>query len=68
VLAPAAANWREYAGYNVADPSEIAPSLRVNSALEIRRYSCPGCGRIHSVDLCRQGAPDPHDVRLLLPA
>jgi N-methylhydantoinase B len=68
VLAPAAANWREYAGYNVADPSEIAPSLRVNSALEIRRYSCPGCGRIHSVDLCRKGAPDPHDVRLLLPA
>ncbi len=63
VFAPAEANWREYAGQHVADPLEIGPTLRVNPALELRRYCCPACGVLHAVDLCRKGAPDPHDVR-----
>ncbi len=66
VLGPAAENWREYAGCDVADAEEIGPMVRVNAAMEIRRYACPGCGRLHAVDLCRKGDPDPHDVRLAL--
>lgn len=66
ILASAEHSWREYAGRNVADPAEIGPALRVNEAMEIRRYSCPGCGRIHAVDLCRKGDPDPDDIRLVL--
>jgi N-methylhydantoinase B len=66
VFAPARDNWREYAGCTVAAPAEVSPLLRLNAALEIRRYSCPGCGRLHAVDLCRKGTPDPHDVYLAL--
>jgi len=66
VLALARENWREYAGCSVAAPGEISPLLRLNAALEIRRYSCPGCGRLHAVDLCRKGAPDPADIHLAL--
>jgi N-methylhydantoinase B len=64
VLAPATENWREYAGQHVAEPTEIGATLRVNEALEIRCYCCPGCGRLHAVDVCRKGAPDRFDVRL----
>jgi N-methylhydantoinase B len=66
ILAPAKENWRAYSGRNVATPSEVSPLVWVNEALEIRRYACPGCGRIHAVDLCRKGEPDPHDIRLVL--
>jgi N-methylhydantoinase B len=66
LLGPARENWREYAARHVADPQEIGPSLLVNDALEIRCYACPRCGRMHSVNVCRKDAPDPHDVRLVL--
>jgi N-methylhydantoinase B len=66
VLAPARENWREYSGRDIAEPSEISPLIWVNDAMEVRRYSCPGCGRIHAVDLCRKGAPDPHDIQVAL--
>jgi N-methylhydantoinase B len=66
VLGPAEASWREYAARHVAAPAEIGPSLLVNPALELRCYACPACGRLHAVNVCRVGAPDPHDVRLAL--
>ncbi|MFC0527641.1 hydantoinase B/oxoprolinase family protein [Phytohabitans kaempferiae] len=64
VLAPADVNWREYAGRDVADPEEIRLGLRLNDVMEIRRYACPGCGRLHAVDVCKKDAPDPYDIRL----
>jgi N-methylhydantoinase B len=64
VYAPVTENWREYAGQRVAEPTEIGATLRVNEALEIRCYCCPGCGRLHAVDVCRKGAPDRLDVQL----
>ncbi|HZR97506.1 MAG TPA: hydantoinase B/oxoprolinase family protein [Chloroflexota bacterium] len=66
LLGRAEENWREYAARHVAAPEEIGPSLRVNPALEIRCYACPGCGRMHAVNVCRVGAPDPHDIHLAL--
>lgn len=65
-VAPANAMWREYAGREVADPDEIRLGLRLNDKLEIRRYACPGCGRLHAVEVCKKGAPDVDDVRLAL--
>jgi N-methylhydantoinase B len=66
VLAPARENWREYAGCQVAAPADLGPRVRLSDEIEVRRYACPGCGRLHAVDVCRKGTPDPHDVRLVL--
>lgn len=68
VVAPAHENWREFAGRQIADPAELGARLKVHDAVEVRRYSCPGCGRIHAVDVCRAGSPDPYDIRLALAA
>lgn len=66
VLAPTAENWREFAGQAAAQPGEIGLRMNVHESMEVRRYACPGCGRLHAVDLCRKDAPDPHDIRLAL--
>jgi N-methylhydantoinase B len=65
-IAPAGDNWREYAGRHVAEPGDIGIGLVVHALLEIRQYSCGGCGRLHAVDVCRAKAPDPHDIRLAM--
>ena len=66
MLAPAAASWRAYVGRKVAAPAELGPAVRLNAAMEVRLYACPGCGRLQAVDVCRQGAPDRIDVQLAL--
>jgi N-methylhydantoinase B len=68
VLGPASGRWREHAGRSVAEPADIAPSFRIPAGMEVRRYACPGCGRLHAVELCHAAAPDSQDVRLVLPA
>jgi len=65
-LAPAQENWREYAGCKLAAPADLGPRARLSEEIEMRRYACPGCGRLHAVDICRKGTPDLHDVRLVL--
>ena len=65
ILAPARANWREYAGRVVLPAEQIGVGLKINDAMEARAYACTGCGRLHAVDICRKDAPDPHDIRLL---
>jgi N-methylhydantoinase B len=63
VISPVEDNWRQHAAREVADPEAIRLGLRLNDTMEIRRYACPGCGRLHATDLCRKGAPDLFDVR-----
>jgi N-methylhydantoinase B len=64
VLAPAAENWRDYAGVQVAGDGIEDIGLRLNGALELRSYCCPSCSRLLSVDCCGAGEPHPHDVKL----
>ncbi len=66
VLAPATENWREYAAFQLAGPEDLSPGTRLHPEIEVRRYACPGCGRMHAVDVCRSGTPDRFDVRLAL--
>jgi N-methylhydantoinase B len=66
VLAPTRENWREYAGCKLAEPAELGPTVRLHEAMEVRMYACPGCGRLHAVDVCRKGTPDRQDIRLAL--
>ena len=64
ILAPAGENWRWYAAADVADAADVAIGATVQPSMEFRRYHCPECGRLHSVDLVPVDAEDPHDVRL----
>lgn len=66
LLGPAAENWRDYAVADAAEPADVALALIVHESMEFRRYHCPGCGLLHSVDLVPKGAADPHDIRLHL--
>jgi N-methylhydantoinase B len=66
VLAPARENWREYASCRLATPAELGPAMRLHDQMDVRLYACPGCGRLHAADVCRQGAPARHDIRLAL--
>jgi N-methylhydantoinase B len=65
-LAAANENWRTYAGVSVAEPGELGIGLLVHQSLEMRRYSCPGCGRLHAVDICRKTSVDPHDIKIAI--
>lgn len=65
VLARAEENWREYAGKHVADPQLPGIGLKVHELLELREYACPACGRLHAVDVCRKGTPEPTDIRFV---
>jgi len=64
ILSAAAENWRDYAGVHVDSDGYEDVGLRVNRALELRSYCCPGCSRLLSVDCCAVGEPHPHDVKL----
>lgn len=66
VLAESRENWREYAGRMVGDPAETGLALRLHDRLELRQYSCRGCGKLLAVDVERVGAPDVHDIRFQL--
>src|SRR5207247_4483048 len=66
VLALAAENWRPYAGLGLAAIEDVTPNSRLNPKVEIRRYGCPGCGRLHSVDVALKGSPHLYDVQLAL--
>jgi N-methylhydantoinase B len=66
VFARADENWREFAGRTVLDAGRLGIALKINDAMEARAYACTGCGRLHAVDVCRTGSPDPHDIRLVL--
>jgi N-methylhydantoinase B len=66
ILAPAAENWRLYAGREVSDPGEIAASFRLADSMEIRRYCCPSCGQLKAVDVAHKDSPDFFDIRLSL--
>ena len=64
VFGPAAESWREYAARQVLAPATTGNII--SDAMELREYACPGCGRLHAVDICRKTDPDPHDIRLAL--
>ncbi|MGA2394884.1 MAG: hydantoinase B/oxoprolinase family protein [Candidatus Lustribacter sp.] len=65
VFAPADENWREYASRNRIAAADLGIGLKINDAMEARAYACPGCGRLHAVDICRTESADPHDIRLV---
>ncbi|WP_283134546.1 hydantoinase B/oxoprolinase family protein [Rhizohabitans arisaemae] len=65
-FAPVQEPWRPYAGLRaVQDIRELSHATRLDEDLELRCYACPGCGRLHAVDVVRRGADHLDDLRLL---
>ncbi|GII95248.1 hydantoinase B/oxoprolinase family protein [Sinosporangium siamense] len=66
VLAPAGGPWRPYAGlHTTGDIRELSHATRLDAGLELRRYACPDCGRLLTVDVARRGTGHLDDIRLL---
>jgi N-methylhydantoinase B len=65
VLARADEGWRNYAGKHVGDPQAPGIGLKLHEKLELREYACRSCGRLHAVDVCRKGSPEPDDIRFV---
>jgi N-methylhydantoinase B len=63
VLSRAGENWRNYAGKHVGNPQTPGIALKLHEKLELREYACRSCGRLHAVDVCRTGSPEPDDIR-----
>ncbi|MEU5879986.1 hydantoinase B/oxoprolinase family protein [Spirillospora sp. NPDC047279] len=65
VLSPAGEPWRAYAAVEAGhDVHEFGHATRLDPDLELRRYSCPACGRLQATDVVRRGDGHPDDIRL----
>jgi N-methylhydantoinase B len=50
-IAPASENWKPYAKSSKTTAAELGPRISLHPDLEVRRYACPGCGRLHDVEV-----------------
>ncbi|MGP4022560.1 hydantoinase B/oxoprolinase family protein [Actinomadura sp. 3N407] len=66
VLSSADGPWRPHAALETTyDVHELGHATRLSRELELRRYACPSCGRLHATDVVRRGGEHPDDIRLL---
>ena len=63
-IAPAAENWKQYAKSAKTTAAELGPRISLHEELEVRRYACPGCGRLHDVEVKLAIDPPLHDVEI----
>ena len=64
VIAPAAENWKPYARQSTTTAAELGPYIKLHAELEAIRYACPGCARLHWVEI-KLKAEDPlFDIEL----
>jgi N-methylhydantoinase B len=65
-IAPANENWKHYARQSNATASDLGPRIRLHAELEAKRYACPGCGRLHAVEIKLKGEEPLFDTELRL--
>lgn len=63
-LGPAEANFKHACRSELLEIQDVVPNGRLHRELELRRFSCPGCGRAHSVELVRLGQQPLHEAQL----
>jgi N-methylhydantoinase B len=56
-IAPTNENWKSYALQSSATAAELGPRITLHAELEARRYACPGCGRLHAVEITLKNEP-----------
>ncbi|SEG87801.1 N-methylhydantoinase B [Thermomonospora echinospora] len=65
VLSPVDEPWRAHAALEISvDVHEFGHATRLDAGLELRRYACPGCGRLQATDVVRRGDGHLDDIRL----
>ncbi len=64
VFGPSDENWKTYAASSSLSATEVSPRAKLHDELELRQYVCPSCGRLHSLELVRKGAPPRWEARL----
>jgi N-methylhydantoinase B len=50
-IAPASENWKLYAKSHSTTAAELGPRISLHKELEVRRYACPSCARLHDVEV-----------------
>jgi len=65
-IAPANQNWKHYARQSNATAADLGPRIRLHAELEAKRYACPGCGRLHGVEIKLKGEEPLFDSELRL--
>ncbi|HXQ53900.1 MAG TPA: hydantoinase B/oxoprolinase family protein [Stellaceae bacterium] len=63
-IAPANENWKYYALQSTATAAELGPRITLHEELEARRYACPGCGRLHNVEVKLKSDPPLYDSEI----
>jgi N-methylhydantoinase B len=56
-IAPAGENWKHYALQANATAADLGPRITLHAELEAKRYACPGCGRLHAIEIKLKGEP-----------
>ncbi len=56
-IAPTNENWKDYALQANTTAAELGPRITLHAELEAKRYACPGCGRLHAVEIKLKNEP-----------
>jgi N-methylhydantoinase B len=63
-IAPAGENWKDYAAQAKAAPADLGPRISLHEELEAVRYACPGCGRMHGIEVKLKAEPPLYDIEV----
>ena len=63
-IAPAAENWKLYAKSHVTTAAQLGPRISLHKDLEVRRYACPSCARLHDVEVKLAADPPLFDTEI----
>ncbi|MBS1879639.1 MAG: hydantoinase B/oxoprolinase family protein [Actinobacteria bacterium] len=64
-LGSAAENWKDRALRQPLPAADLPAGILVHAELELARYLCPSCGRLHAVEVEERGEPPLHDLKLI---
>ena len=63
-IAPAGENWKDYAKQSATPAESLGPRISLHAELEVRRYACPECGRLHDTEVKLIADPPLRDVEI----
>ena len=63
-FAPAGENWKSYARQGASTAADLGPRCTLHDKLEAVRYACPGCARLHAVEIKLKGEAPLFDTEI----
>lgn len=64
VLSKIEENWKKGAVLTSIPSDSLGPYIKLHESLEVRQYSCPACGRWHSIELSLKNEPPLWDFEI----